>query len=238
VYGVDTNWQVQNAFEYFMRERRPGVPWFVTEEMTWLEEGDRVKRFNDFVRANAEMNRTVLTTDRVAEQLLEQPPSRWLDDVDRDSLNFSRRVDSVRLGTPYVLAVLRADREYSLNTVGLDYAWRRLAPGVMMPTLRQYTIIIGRTGEQPVVVQSQDRPYRVEVKVEPFDFDVRMESWLPTDTIRRAGFGHVVVNRRHVLTLERGISFVALGPQGGPFYESGLFAPIRKHVARPDPLNP
>ena len=110
----------------------------------------------------------------------------------------------------------------------------------MMPTLRQYTIIIGRTGERPVVVQSQDRPYRVAVKVEPFDFDVRMESWLPTDTIRRAGFGHVVVNRRHVLTLERGISFVALGPQGGPFYDSGLFAPIRQHVARPNPqsLNP
>ena len=49
VYGVDTNWQVQNAFEYFMRERKPGVPWFTTEELSGCEEGDRVKRFNDFV---------------------------------------------------------------------------------------------------------------------------------------------------------------------------------------------
>ena len=39
VYGVDTNWQVQNAFEYFMRERRPGVPWFITEQLEWLQEG-------------------------------------------------------------------------------------------------------------------------------------------------------------------------------------------------------
>ncbi len=42
VYGLDTNWQVQNAVEYYMRERRPGVPWFVTEQLEWLEEGDRV----------------------------------------------------------------------------------------------------------------------------------------------------------------------------------------------------
>ena len=104
-----------------------------------------------------------------------------------------------------------------------------------MPPWRQYTVIVGRVGERPVLVESQDRPYRVGVTIEPFDFDVRMESWLPTDTIRRAGFGHVIVNRRHVLTLERGISFVALGPGGGPFYESGLFAPIRKHVATPNP---
>ena len=44
-----------------------------------------------------------------------------------------------------------------------------------------------------MLVESQDRPYRVRVTIEPFDFDVRMESWLPTDTIRRAGFGHVIV---------------------------------------------
>ena len=55
--------------------------------------------------------------------------------------------------------------------------------------------------------ESRDRPFRVRVRLEPFDLDVRMESWLPTDTIRRAGFGHVIVNGRHELTLERGISF-------------------------------
>ena len=56
-----------------------------------------------------------------------------------------------------------------------------------------------------------------------------MESWLPTDTIRRAGFGHVVVNRRHALTIERGVSFVALGPFNEPVltvYRGSLFAPI------------
>jgi hypothetical protein len=235
VYGVDTNWQVQNAFEYFMRERRPGVPWFYTEELEWLQGIHRAARFNTFVARNAEIGRRVILSGPAAEKVTNPPPSQRLDDVDPPSVTFSTRVESLRPGAPYVLAVLRADREYSLNTAALHDAWRHLAPGMTMPTWRQYTVIVGRVGERPVLVASQDRPYRVGVTIEPFDFDVRMESWLPTDTIRRAGFGHVVVNRRHVLTLERGISFVALGHGGGPSYESGLFAPIGKHVALPNP---
>ena len=131
-------------------------------------------------------------------------------------MDFSRQVKSVRRGTPYVLAILRSDREFSLDTTAWSAAWPWLAPGAMPPTLRQYTVVIGRVGERPVLVESQDRPYRVRAMLEPFDFDIRMESWLPTDTIRRAGFGHVIVNRRHTLTLERGISFVALGQGGRP----------------------
>jgi hypothetical protein len=59
--------------------------------------------------------------------------------------------------------------------------------------------------------------------------DVRMESWIPPDTIRRAGFGHVIAGRRHVLTLERGVSFIALSGSGEPVlatYASSLFAPL------------
>jgi hypothetical protein len=68
-------------------------------------------------------------------------------------------------------------------------------------------------------------------------FDVRMESWLPTDTFRRAGFGHVIVNGRHGLTLERGISFAAFGPASDLLitaYESGLYAPQPLYAVRPD----
>jgi hypothetical protein len=78
-------------------------------------------------------------------------------------------------------------------------------------------------------VETSDRPFRVDIWVDSADFDIRMESWLPTDTIRRAGFGHVIVNRRHVLTLERGVSFVAIGLHNEPTmvtYRSGIFAPI------------
>ena len=71
------------------------------------------------------------------------------------------------------------------------------------------------------------------MSIEAFDLDVRMESWLPTDTIRRAGFGHVVGNGRHELTIERGISFKALGTADIPLYESGLFAPMPQILLRP-----
>ena len=119
VYGLDTNWQVQNAVEYYMRERKPGVPWFVIEQLEWLEEGDRVARFSDFVRANAEIGRDVVVTERAAEKVMEPPPSRQLDDVEPRFMDFSRQVKSVRSGTPYVLAILRSDREFSLNTTGV-----------------------------------------------------------------------------------------------------------------------
>jgi hypothetical protein len=74
--------------------------------------------------------------------------------------------------------------------------------------------------------------------VSTMDVDVRMESWLPPDTMRRAGFGHVVVNRRHVLTLERGVSLVALGENGETRlagYASGLYAPEPRFRIRATP---
>ena len=229
VYGVDTNWQVQNGFEYFMRERRPGVPWFYTGALEWLKQGDRAARFNTFLQANADIGRNVIVTDRTAEIVLQsKPQARGVD--------FSERVTTVRPGTPYVIAVLRSDREFSLDTVGLARAWKWLAPNVTPPDARHFTVMVGRVGERPVLIESQDRPYRVGAQLNALDIDVRMESWLPTDTIRRAGFGHVIVNRRHALTLERGISFIALGPgSDGPIYGSGLFAPLPKHVLHPKP---
>ena len=58
--------------------------------------------------------------------------------------------------------------------------------------------------------------------------DVRMESWLAADTIRRMGFGHVVAARQHTLIVERGVSFVAFDDRGprrcGPAYAGNIFA--------------
>lgn len=232
IYGLDANWQVQNAVEYYMRERRPGIAWFTTAQLEWLQEGGRLQRFLDFVNANAEIGRSVVATERTRDTVYSQSgPRVW---EPPSVVPFGQRINSVRPGTPYVLAVLRSDREFTLDMAGFAHAFHGLAPGVMPPALRHYTVIVGRAGERPVLMESQDRPYRLGVRLEPFGIDVRMESWLPTDTIRRAGFGHVVVNREHVLTLERGLSFVALGPGGGPIYGSGLFAPIPRHVFQPN----
>ena len=147
----------------------------------------------------------------------------------------SRRVKSVPAGTPYVLAFLRSDREFEATSSGLTDAREWLAPGVTAPPLRNYTVITGKAGERRALMKSEDRPYRVRWRLDELNIDIRMESWLPTDTIRRAGFGHVVVDRRHVLTLERGISFIALTPDSRPVYAAGLFAPPALFVYAPNP---
>jgi hypothetical protein len=228
IFGLDANWQIQNAVEYYMREHRPETIWFTTDQLEWLHDTDRASGFKEFVAANAAIGRTVVTTDRTIKNIYNGPPS--FADPSAHLMRFGERVESVRRGTPYVLAILRSDQEYPLNTIGLARAWRWLAPGLAMPPLRYYTAIVGRVGEPPVLVESQDRPYRVHTQITPDYYDVRMESWLPTDTIRRAGFGHVIVNRRHALTIERGISFVAFGRERLVAYDSGPFAPLRGYI--------
>jgi hypothetical protein len=99
--------------------------------------------------------------------------------------------------------------------------------------MTNYMVAVGEVGRAPMLVESQEHPFRVQVKLGSANFDIRMESWLPTDTIRRAGFGQVVVNRRHVLTLDRGLSFAAVGIMGEPslvLYRGGLFAPLPRLI--------
>jgi len=95
-----------------------------------------------------------------------------------------------------------------------------------------YTLIAGRVGERPVLDRREDFPWRAQVTISGVDLDLRMESWLRSDTIRRAGFGQVVANRKHVLIVERGVSVVALAPDGAPrlmTYASSLFAPLPRY---------
>jgi hypothetical protein len=237
VYGVDTNWQVQNAFEYFMREHRPGIPWFATDELEWLEDGDVGERFQKLLDANLQIGREVLAAPGVYRRLLELGYDGGVGDirfleVPRDPRGlFSDRITTTPSGTPYVVGILRPDREYPLDEVSLRSAWSWLTGGsTPLPELRQFVVVAGYVGRPPLLVRTSDEPYRVHQALAPFDLDIRMESWLPTDTIRRSGFGHVIADRHHVLTLERGLSFVALVPGGYTAYAGGLFAPIPRYL--------
>ncbi|HKY20230.1 MAG TPA: DUF2723 domain-containing protein [Vicinamibacterales bacterium] len=235
IYGVDTNWQIQNAFEYFMREHRPGTPWFTTDELDWLQQDHPAHRFEHFVEANREIGREVLLAPGVYERLSSlgatMEDATPFNEPSVPANAFVERTMAVRTGTPYALAVLRSDRAYPFDKATLASAWSRLtADSVMPPDLRQFTIVIGRAGTAPLLIKSEDRPYRLQMRVDPFQVDIRMEAWLPTDTIRRAGFGHVIVDRRHTLTLERGMSFATLEPGSEATYHSGLFSPIPRYT--------
>jgi len=228
IFGVNANWQVQNGWEYFMRERKPEVPWFITEDVEWLEKPDVNEQFHAFVKANHEMAREVIVSPAALRTL----QSRGVDEEATfvRSATFMNRILSVPQGSPYALGVLLPDPEYPLDRDALAATWIRLTGAKQPSFLGMYTIVLGRTGEPPALIRSEDRPFRVSTNIGALRIDVRMESWLPTDTIRRAGFGHVIVNRRHVLTLERGVSFTEIERHIDPAYSSGLFEDIPRLV--------
>jgi hypothetical protein len=239
ILGVDTNWQVQNAFEYYMRERKPGIPWFVTEQLEWLQTSSDIDDdVATFVDANDDAARTVVVSPRVVTTLHDlgyRGRAEVVDDPSaREGDAFIQQIREVAAGTPYVLAVLLSDREYPLdrNAVTEAYDWLSGHSARTRP-LSHFNVIAGTVGAAPVLDESHDRPFRVHAQVGRVRFDIRMESWLPTDTIRRSGFGHVIVDRHHFLTLERGISFAALEPETA-IYHSGLFAPIPRFTLLPD----
>ncbi len=63
--------------------------------------------------------------------------------------------------------------------------------------------------------------------------EIRMDSWLASDTIRRMGFGHVVAARQHTLIVERGISFAAFDDHGTALrtaYASNIYAPQARYL--------
>jgi hypothetical protein len=233
ILGLDANWQVQNAVAYYMREWKPGIGWFTSDDLLWLTP-DNPGGYSRFVQDNFPERPVVITAEFLrklraidpAERLPlpERPEDRWLE-----------KLAALPSGTPYVVGILRPDHEYPIDRFELNTIWGHLTGRRdALPALETYNLAIGRIGDAPQVMRSSRRPFRLDAQVGPLQFDVRMESWLPTDTIRRSGFGHVIVNRRHALTLERGISLLATSDEGLPLlteYRAGLFAPIPRFVS-------
>jgi hypothetical protein len=103
------------------------------------------------------------------------------------------------------------------------------------PLVGAYRVIAGLVGERPTLTRAQDEPFRQEFRLLDDPFTVRMESWLPSDTFRRAGFGHVIRGREHVLTVERGVSLVWFNRDTRPspaIYAASLYAPGRRYRIR------
>jgi len=243
MFGVDSNWQVQNGFEYFMKRQRPGVAWFTTDDLAWLTSTDATERFRSLVETSRRAGRDLVITPDVAATLAAHGVQLHVQDIDRLPGGPSRetilasQLAELHPRTLYALGILRPNRESPLDMPELTAAWAALTgAATQLPALGNYTIAIGEVGQPPLLIDSRDRPFRIKRKIDSADFDVRMESWLPTDTIRRAGFGQVIINRRHVLILERGVSFVALGPLDQPelvVYRSGIFAPLARLTLPP-----
>jgi hypothetical protein len=223
----DVNWQLENGFDYYQRRLHP--------ELNLTRATDTILTLPFLVRDNIADGRTVYATPIARDMARAAFGDLFVFEPDpaTDSRPLAARLSGLAPGTPYVLAVLSPYSDLIFDPRELADATRFLTAGTaILGHEPSYTVIAGRVGERPLLDRREDLPWRARVTISGLDLDLRMESWLASDTIRRAGFGQVVANRIHVLVIERGVSVVALSPDGTPRltgYASSLFAPLPRY---------
>jgi len=223
VLVTDLNWQLENALLYFTRHQR--------RDIAWVRLPDVMLHFPFLVRDNEAISRDIVMDSNAAHAMtgaygplfpLQPDPLLPVPDL-------GEAVAQLPAGTPYLLCLLTPPREEHLDPVRFATALTTLTGGhAPAATSGAYQLIAGLSGEAPQVTRSADRPFRAEFRLLDEPFTVRMESWLPSDTFRRAGFGHVVRGRQHVLILERGVNLVWFDRSARPsppFYAASLYSP-------------
>jgi hypothetical protein len=233
VLVADLNWQLQNALDYYTEHLR--------RDVIQVRGADRIATLPWLVHDNLAIGREVVVLPETR-RLLDSAYGGLLPMTAEPSpspLALDERVAALPPGTPYAIALLAPYDDLPFDQAELARTVRVLTGGAAtMDPGGVYTIMGGTTGQPPAFQRSADRPFRLRAPMAGLELDVRMESWLPADTMRRAGFGHVIANRRHALILERGVSFVAFRRDGAPAmtaYASGLLAPLPRYRIRPEP---
>ena len=226
---ADVNWQLDNGLDYYVRHVRP--------ELNVVRARDASLTLPFLLRDNASAGRAILMT----------PDSRRFAEAAYGGMLTFRRdprvpvaplIDRLRTlepGTPYVIALLAPYPDLPFDDTELREATRWLTSDTaVLGRGPSYQVLAGVVGASPALDRRDPLPFRARTRIGGVALDIRMESWLPADTMRRAGFGHVVANGRHLLTLERGVSVAALAGDGTPrlvAYASGLFAPLPRYIA-------
>ena len=228
---ADLNWQLQNGLDYYARH--------TNLDLLHLRAAGRLLTLPWLIEDNLRSGRDIVLTRGSARLVAQAFGDTWRIDPERRGPTLRNRVAQLPRGTPFVLALLRAYRDVPLDADELAAIVAALTgQTATLPTTGVYTVMVGRAGERPILVRGELRPFRLRMALAGMDVDVRMESWLPADTMRRAGFGHVIVNRRHALTIERGVSVVAFGEHGRTRlagYASSLYAPEPRFRIRATP---
>jgi hypothetical protein len=216
------DWEMENALLYSARWERQNLAWVRLPEV--------LLHLPYFVSDNREIGRELVLTDKAAADTIAAYGSLFpiVEDDRVSSPSFSAAVDAIPRGSLYVLSLLTPRRDGGFDATDFDRAVSTLAGG--HPATRRsrpYEVWAGIAGEKPLQYLSSARPFRRSFAITGEPFEVRMESWLATDTFRRAGFGHVLHGREHSLIVERGVSLVWWGRSGEPHvvYAAGLYAP-------------
>lgn len=214
-------WDQENVLGYGARYMHRGL--------AWVRLADVRPHFHHLVRDNHRIGRDVVLTARAAARVVAAYDGRF--PLVEDTIAAATLADAVRAiprGTPYVLTVLAPLDNYPLDRDALAGTIHALTNGhAGLRGDAAYGAIAGLSGEAPALVREDRRPFRTSVALLGEPFTIRMDAWLPTDTFRRGGFGHVIRGRQRVLYVERGASLVWFRPDGTPevAYAGNPYAP-------------
>jgi hypothetical protein len=215
-------WELENIVLYSGRYERLGL--------AWVRLDDVLPHFPFLVHDNLAEDRDVVLTADAARSvratygdlfpLVQDQPSEP---------SIAMLAEAVPRGSPYVMTWLSPPpRNAMVDAKDLDAAVGALAKG-SMPARSEagYEVWAGIAGERPVFHRSASHPFIATFSIAGEDYTVRMDSWLPDDTFRRGGFGHVLRGREHLLWIERGVSLLWLSRSGTPSqsYGAGLYTP-------------
>jgi hypothetical protein len=218
----EMNWQLENVLLYSQRHLHP--------DLAWVRLGDVMAHWPFLVEDNHRIGRDLVLTPQAAADVVAAygPAYAVIPDASLPVQTLEQAADAVPRGMPYVFTVLTPPREEHLDPEALAIAVRALTGGEASSAAgAAFELLAGVAGERPQVHRASNRPFtdRFQILEEPIT--VRLDSWLPFDTFRRAGFGHVLRGREHVMILERGVNLVWFGRDGSPsqpFYWASLYA--------------
>jgi Protein of unknown function (DUF2723) len=227
---TDVNWQVQNGLSYYTGAVRP--------EVSAVGMPDVLQYAPALIRDNAAAGREVAVTERARAELTAAYGPLFRIDADArvHTESIAEAARSVPAGTRYVLCLLRPTTDAALDGTDVDAAARAVGADASFTWPEgDYTVIAGVIGRPPSLIVGSATPFRRSATIAGVSVDVRMESWLGADTIRRMGFAHVIAGRQHTLIVERGLSFAAFDDRGRPVrvaYAANIFAPQPRYVVR------
>ncbi|HXH06836.1 MAG TPA: DUF2723 domain-containing protein [Vicinamibacterales bacterium] len=218
---ADAGWELLNGLNYYVSVHRPELPVATAAGL--------MLHLPSFVADNQAAGRTIVLTSAAARRI-EAAYGAHFDLAPDPRLAPVTLLDTARLaapGQPYVLIVLSPLASAPFDPGEVRAAARAL--GIDRLPEARYVAVAGRCGRRPVLAAAGNRPFRRRARLAPeLTVEIRLESWLPFDTIRRAGFGHVLARGRRVLIAERGASLVLLDDGGAPraaAYAGGAYAP-------------
>jgi hypothetical protein len=216
------NWQLENVLLYMQRHPRP--------DLAWVRLGDVMPHWPFFVADNHRIGRDLVLTSQAAADVIAAygPAYALVPDATRPVRTLEQAAKAVPRGMPYVLTVLTPPREEPLDPESFEAAMEGL-----MGTPRSasegaaFEVFSGLAGEPAQFHRASSRPFTDRVQILDESVTIRLDSWLPSDTFRRAGFGHVIRGRDHVMIIERGVNLIWFDRSGAasqPFYWASLFA--------------